>query len=214
MARAKKKFDPYDVLGVERSATPGDIKSAHRRRAKATHPDHGGDRQAFEDVTLANVVLSDQGKRAKFDATGEMDADAAANPDAAAFGIIGQLIAQALEQEPDPLKMRVVDVLRQVIGDAVHKIDAEVTKHKRSKLRAEKMRERFKRRNPDGENMMARAMDWQIRNLNERLRGPEMALANHKRALEILRDYDFQNDPPDAYPMAGFQFSSSSTFAR
>jgi hypothetical protein len=47
------------VLGVPAHATAQDIRSAFRRRALATHPDHGGDRTAFELVVLAFETLQD-----------------------------------------------------------------------------------------------------------------------------------------------------------
>lgn len=41
------------VLGVPRDATAADIKRAFRRRALETHPDRGGDAEAFQAVHRA-----------------------------------------------------------------------------------------------------------------------------------------------------------------
>ncbi len=59
--------DPYRVLGVRRAATLADIKSAHRRLAKAHHPDAGGDRARFLAVQAAYQVLSDPDQRRRWD---------------------------------------------------------------------------------------------------------------------------------------------------
>lgn len=78
--------DPYSILGVPRSATEKDIKSAYRKLAKELHPDTNKDNpkatERFSEVTRAYDLLSDRDKRAKFD-RGEIDADG--NP-AGGFG--------------------------------------------------------------------------------------------------------------------------------
>ncbi|QZH76129.1 MAG: DnaJ domain-containing protein [Erythrobacter sp.] len=81
--------DPYSTLGVSRSASEADIKSAYRKLAKELHPDRNKDNPAaterFSKVTQAYDLLSDKDKRARFD-RGEIDADG--NP-AMPFGGFG-----------------------------------------------------------------------------------------------------------------------------
>ena len=78
--------DPYTTLGVARSATEKDIKSAYRKLAKELHPDRNTDNpkatERFSKVTQAYDLLTDKDKRARFD-RGEIDAEG--NP-AAPFG--------------------------------------------------------------------------------------------------------------------------------
>ena len=70
--------DPYTTLGVARSASEKDIKSAYRKLAKELHPDRNADNpnaaERFSDVTRAYDLLSDKDKRAQFD-RGEIDAE-------------------------------------------------------------------------------------------------------------------------------------------
>ena len=54
----------YEVLGVAPDATDTQLKTAWRLAAKATHPDAGGDPQAFTTAPHAWEVLSDPGSRA------------------------------------------------------------------------------------------------------------------------------------------------------
>ncbi len=46
-------MDPYATLGLDRSADVAEIRRAWRRRARQTHPDHGGDPHAFAAVHQA-----------------------------------------------------------------------------------------------------------------------------------------------------------------
>lgn len=76
--------DPYATLGVSRSASEQDIKSAYRKLAKELHPDRNKDNpkaaERFSDVTKAYDLLSDKDQRARFD-RGEIDAEGnPANP--------------------------------------------------------------------------------------------------------------------------------------
>jgi len=66
--------DYYDTLGVARSASEGDIKSAYRKLAKQYHPDkNAGDEKAaerFKEIGEAYAVLSDAEKRKVYDTYG------------------------------------------------------------------------------------------------------------------------------------------------
>jgi DnaJ-class molecular chaperone len=68
--------DPYKVLGVERSASPTDIKKAYRTLAKKFHPDVNksdkGTAQKFQEISHAYELLSDPKKKEQYD-RGEID---------------------------------------------------------------------------------------------------------------------------------------------
>jgi curved DNA-binding protein len=67
--------DYYKILGVERSASADEIKSAYRKLAMQFHPDRNpGDKQAedrFKEINEAYQVLSDPQKRSRYDQLGE-----------------------------------------------------------------------------------------------------------------------------------------------
>ncbi len=70
--------DPYDVLGVSKTASAADIKSAFRRQAKKLHPDaNKHDPKAasrFAELNAAYEILGEEDKRKAFD-RGEIDAE-------------------------------------------------------------------------------------------------------------------------------------------
>lgn len=79
--------DPYTVLGVAKTASEKDIKTAYRKLAKKYHPDQNPDDPSahakFAEATHAYDLLNDTEKRAQFD-RGEIDAEG--NPRFAGFG--------------------------------------------------------------------------------------------------------------------------------
>src|SRR3954464_7094056 len=70
--------DPYEILGVQKNATPAAVKSAYRRLAQKLHPDaHKSDKTAatkFSELNGAYEIIGDEAKRKAFD-RGEIDAE-------------------------------------------------------------------------------------------------------------------------------------------
>src|SRR3990170_8542003 len=65
-----EKRDYYEVLGVDRDATPEEIKKAFRKLAFKYHPDHNhGDRseEKFKELNEAYEMLSNPDKRSAYD---------------------------------------------------------------------------------------------------------------------------------------------------
>lgn len=70
--------DPYSILGVTKSASAAEIKSAFRKLAKTCHPDTNKDdpkaQERFSEISRAYEIIGDEDKRKQFD-RGEIDAD-------------------------------------------------------------------------------------------------------------------------------------------
>lgn len=85
---SKKSTNPYEVLGVQRSATHADIKKAFRRLTMEHHPDL---KEKFEEkeeakkkmisILAAYEILSDEQRRDEFDRTGMMFGTRAPSPE-------------------------------------------------------------------------------------------------------------------------------------
>ncbi|XP_068607658.1 dnaJ (Hsp40) homolog, subfamily C, member 5 gamma b isoform X2 [Brachionichthys hirsutus] len=66
----------YKVLGLERGASPEEIKKAYRKQALRHHPDKNPDSpeaaEKFKEINNANSILSDENKRKIYDEYGSM----------------------------------------------------------------------------------------------------------------------------------------------
>ena len=86
------KRDYYEVLGVQKSATAEEIKKAYRKMAMKYHPDRNPDskeaEEKFKEVGEAYEVLSDEGKRQRYDQFGfaGVDPNYGAGAGGAGFG--------------------------------------------------------------------------------------------------------------------------------
>jgi molecular chaperone DnaJ len=80
------KRDYYEVLGVDKSASPDEIKKAFRRAAVQHHPDRGGDEEKFKEVNEAYEVLKEPSKRQRYDQFGHAGVGSSASSDGNPFG--------------------------------------------------------------------------------------------------------------------------------
>ena len=94
-------IDYYQIHGVDKSASQGDIKKAYRKLARKFHPDlnpnDSSAKDKFQQINEANEVLSDPEKRKKYDEYGEhwkhadeFEAQKKARQQAGGFGGGGQ----------------------------------------------------------------------------------------------------------------------------
>lgn len=85
--------NPYDLLGVKKTATDKEIRSAYRKLAKTLHPDVNpgddktGDR--FKEVTAAYNLLSNEDLRRQYDSGAIDDQGQKRHPQAGGFGSRG-----------------------------------------------------------------------------------------------------------------------------
>ena len=88
-----EKRDYYEVLGVSKTASDSEIKSAYRKLAKKYHPDmNPGDKEAeakFKEASEAYAILSDADKRRQYDQFGHAAFDGGAGGGGGGFDFNG-----------------------------------------------------------------------------------------------------------------------------
>jgi hypothetical protein len=70
IAKTANAKDYYKIMGLQRNATPEEIKKAYHKLALIHHPDKGGDVTKFTELGEAYSTLSDPVKREKYDRDG------------------------------------------------------------------------------------------------------------------------------------------------
>lgn len=99
------KRDYYDILGVSKTATAADIKSAYRKMALKWHPDKNQDKKEeaetkFKEINEAYQVLSDENKRKTYDQFGHAAFDPASGMGGAGGFGGGNPFAGGFQQGP------------------------------------------------------------------------------------------------------------------
>jgi molecular chaperone DnaJ len=83
--------NPYDTLGVPKTASAEEIKKAYRKLAREHHPDQGGDEARFKEIQGAYDLLSDPEKRKAYDQFGSSNGRGAPNFQEFDLGDFGDL---------------------------------------------------------------------------------------------------------------------------
>lgn len=200
--RQKSSPDLYGTLGVDPGATAAEIKAAYRSAAKSAHPDTGGSAKEFESVNRAYLVLSDKAKRARYDATGEIDEPATDPTESMAMSFIHQMLSAILVDDTDPTECDLIAAMLGVFGKNIAEQKELLKMLNRSKERATRLQKLFKRKaagagDEKGEaNLFQTLLDHQVKEFKAKIALAEMTIAGFKRAIELVQQYDFESSPP------------------
>lgn len=158
-------FDPYDILGLSRAATPAAVKTAYRTKAQLVHPDRGGEADAFVAVVRAFGVLSDPDARRLYDETGVIDEDGVRNYRREVAEILADMFDTAVETAISRgLKLQQVDFIQQLTAAVTIGVTEARKTLGRTDGEIESLRELRGRirRNGEGHNLFAERLDTQI----------------------------------------------------
>ena len=189
-------IDLYKLLGLKRGASKAEVRKAYRRKAKVSHPDKGGSAEAFSALATAHDVLSDERRRERYDATGEIVAAKPDNADVAAIEIIAQKLGLIIHSEHDVSALGIGEMIEQAIREDIARRQAGIADHNRAIERAARLRARVKRKADGADNTLARVLGWHERSAKDLIKKSEDAVSSMERALEILDGYSFIEDLP------------------
>lgn len=193
-----EKFNPYEILGVSSSATEAEIKAAARALYRTVHPDNGGTEESFHRVRLAEQLLLDAGRRAKFDAHGTVDEPGPDQIRATALQIIaGSLDATmnaylaSRQSGADPRRHDIVANFRLQISERRRKLVDDLEDAREAIEFVKDFAKRFKSADGDWAASLFRTKE---QNIAAAIAGMEMQVAAHDEATRILEACQFDFD--------------------
>jgi len=161
----RKDFDPYDVLGLERTAAFTAVKAAYRKRVRTAHPDRGGDPDEFMRIVRAFDVLSDPDARRLFDETGIVDPEAIKRLREEVAVVLADMFDAAVRTAVDtglPLDgVDFIDMMSQAVLSNAADADTHVRRLEGEVAALDALKHRIKRHD-DRTNMFAARIEEQI----------------------------------------------------
>jgi len=179
-------MDLYQILGVAREATIGEIKSAFRKLAKKHHPDKQGDRDKFEKTRLAYNVLSHPEKRRYYDETGKYQDEVTT-----VVQVVNSFFERAIDQcgvKTNVLQVVIseIEAKNQTLADEINFSRQLIKKlvTQRPKIVAKK-----------GNNSFHEMIDLKIAKLEASIQEREDAIDFGRMTLEYLADFERLEEP-------------------
>lgn len=204
--------DLYRTLGVDRKASRKQIRDAYREKAKTAHPDTGGSPESFALVKRAHDVLSDEERRARYDANGSTDDPKRDNPLAEVVQVLSQLLdavmGSVLKRNGEPTEYDLINDMKIALGADIHTLEENMTLARKAKKKIEKMSGRFKVKK--GENYLESIVEQKVQVCQDRITAVEKQLDLAKRSMDMLRGFEFkydargENASPTSYNLGDF----------
>lgn len=181
-------MNPYETLGVARTADGEVVRKAYRRKAQKLHPDkQGGSEAAFRAIQIAYDVLSDPDRKARYDQTGET----AQRPttESQALSYIAALLPQILDSGMPVSTLRLIDMLKNKA-----EFDSRAQQLERQKW------EQMLTRRQDALQRVSRGplrmiLDSDIARITQGLQQIDERLVVIARADEIISEHSYASDP-------------------
>ena len=201
--KRKEQTDPFETLGVDKDATPEEIKKAYRKLSKKHHPDvNGGTEEAhdiFVKITIALKLLTDPDERKMYDERG-YTGDLSDNQLKALEGIFS-MFSQYIDQETngggfggmvdDPRKM-----IERKLKDKLSHFEQLIESFEKQIIKLEKFRDKMNKGTTKAPktNLLEKAIDAKIKAMDDQILPNQQNKVIAEIAIGYIQDYEFSFD--------------------
>lgn len=180
----------YILLGIERTATPEEIKAAYRQQARTHHPDRGGNPDVFVRLTAAYNTLSDPEARAAYDESGKIDTDTPQKIQTRLMQNLSDLLEGALDHINGPVEEAdVVGMMRQHASGVLNLRRKDLAARRKVLRSMTSVRNRIKRKG-DGPNLFLDIIEQKLVILSKEFNEIEGHVADLTRVVDELQHYN------------------------
>jgi len=185
-------IDPYETLGVESDADNAAIKLAYRKQAKTSHPDTGGDTDAFARLTTCYELLIDPIRRKVYDDTG-YDPVLADSKDLEGVLLLETLMNEIILDEREPGSFDPVAAMRRKLTDQIVSARFHILEMERHRGRIRNHLDRIGRR-PETD-VLGRMFRSRTETIAEAITKSEAQIEAIERAYTMLEGYSYEMMP-------------------
>jgi len=195
-------MDLYETLGIAKDATKAEIKKAYRKLARKLHPDReGGDKEAFQEVQHAYMVLYDDRARADYDRTGEDGHRTKPTATQMAYENLAGLFTAILTENVDNIhRIDIFKFMREKVTSARREPERLKKKAEKAIAQYAKVTKKLKRKNRRSRKpkIMENVIAEQTRLEKGKVTSFKEDITMYNLMLELMDDYDYDFDAPNA----------------
>ena len=182
-------IDPYAMLGLERDADDGAIKTAYRKAAKGMHPDSGGDTDQFARLQACYDLLRDPVRRKVFDDTG-FDPQLADPRDLKGLMLLEPLVNDVILDEREPGSFDPLAAMRRKLSDDIVKSRFHILELERHRNRVRQHIDRLGRK--AGTDFLGSMLRARSQSISEAIRNAEGQIQAIEQAYTMLEGYSYE----------------------
>ncbi len=200
-------MNPYETLGVDKTATPDTIKAAYRGKAKKAHPDAGGSPQAFSDLLRARAVLLSPRSRAQFDRTGKIEDAPIDNENAEAMNLVMEIIVGTIKGRGNsPFTYDLLGDVKKTLSGEIKNIDRQRGSFQDEVRTLLSLAKRFSAKKGK-QNAISPMLEARARQREEQVADADREIRKRETAIKIADGHVFAYDATTQYMGLAYQMA-------